>query len=706
VSHLKASRPRADTRRRPLAHRLLMLALSAAVTSFHVARASQPAGFAEAGPTDKAQRRTDLYGDPLPPGAVARMGTSRLWMPDPGCPITFAPDGKTLVSLVSGTAVAWEADTGRLIRRLFPPDKHGPERFEVWEFGFSPDGKSFAACDTKTILICETSTGQTAHVLRKDEGAINHLAFAADGRFLASAGAESNSRELERPIGSHSLASSEWRIRVWDLRTGQQVRRFSDLRGGACACALSPDGAILATGRGTETIRLWDVASGILGREFRVRGLICSIEFEADGKTLTSIVADGVLTVWDLVAGKETRRIRLNGWKTGLLPAVLRSPDRKLIAGPGEGAPVGIWEAATGKQVRQVAGGCAFSPDGKTIAVISTEDDLTIGLWDISTGKEKLSYPRHHGSVLSLAFAPGDNLIGSVDERGTVRLWDVSTGKEVRRILDPPPGLRAAADADKRGRSPNVRAQAFAFAPDGEKIVSWNNDETFALWDVASGKEIRRIHPHLPGPMSAVAFGPDGRTVAAVSGDDRAVGIWDMATGREVRRGSLHHNDSIASLCLARDGKTIASGGLDGTARLWDTTTFRRLSLLDASQDPVFSIDISPDGKTICVGGADAILRLWKPDTGEVQESAKRDVPDEHMIHTVAFAPDGNRVAWSGIDDGIVRIWDVKQGREVGQFPGQHEGVHLVVFSRNSRFVASANGDGTILVWDVAHLNR
>ena len=76
------------------------------------------------------------------------------------------------------------------------------------------------------------------------------------------------------------------------------------------------------------------------------------------------------------------------------------------------------------------------------------------------------------------------------------------------------------------------------------------------------------------------------------------------------------------------------------------------------------------------------------------------------MIHTVAFAPDGNRVAWSGTDDGIVRIWDVKQGREIGQFPRQLQGVHLVVFSRNSRFVASANGDETILVWDMAQLNQ
>ena len=630
MSHVKPFRRQLDPYQRPRIHRVLLLAVSAAVTSVQVARAAQPAGFADAGPSDKLQRRTDLYGDSLPPGAIARMGTVRFWMPTAMWSITFAPDGKTLVSVVSGTAVAWEADSGRLIRRLFPPEKHTPEEFEVWLFGFSPDGKSFAACDTKTILICETTTGRTIHRLRGDEGAINHLCFAADGRFIASAGIESISREMDRPIGSDSLASSEWRIRIWDLRTGQESRRFSKLRGGAISCALSPDGAILATGRGTEMIRLWDVAADKMSRELRVGGLTCFIEFEPDGKTLTSIDADGILKAWDLTAGKETRRIQLEAWKHGLFPAVRRSPDRKLIAGPGEGETVGIWEAATGKQILQVgrrmsAVGCAFSPDGKTIAIMSTEDDLSIGVWDIRTGKEKLSYPRHRGGISSLAFAPGDNQICSAGEDGTVRLWDVATGKEVRRIVDPPLGPRD-------DRAPGARVQSFAYAPDGQTIVSWNDDETFKLWDVASGREIRQIRPHFAGPLRAVAFAPDGKTVAAVGvaavGENReTMGFWDLATGREIRRGSLKDNDSTARLSFARDSKTIASAGLDGTLKVWDTTTFRRRSRLDASQSPIFSLDLSPDGKTICIGGADSILRLWKPETGKFRNQQTGAIP-------------------------------------------------------------------------------
>jgi WD40 repeat protein len=473
------------------------------------------------------------------------------------------------------------------------------------------------------------------------------------------------------------------------------MRRFavSLLGPGFRAFALSPDGAVLATAWGTETIRLFDAVTGKISREFPARGPACFVGFGSDGTTLTSVGADRILEVWDVVAGKETRRLRLGALNTGGHPGLLRSGDRRLIAGPADGDAVGIWDTATGKLVRQLerrfcAGGFAFSPDGKTFAAIPAgEDRLTIGLFDIGTGREKFLYPRHQGGISALAFPPRDRVIASAGEDGTIRFWDVATGKEVRRII-------------------GARVQSFAYSLDGRRIATWNNDDSFGLRDVGSGKEARRVRGNYAGPMSAVAFARDGTIVAAAPEDDDVVTFWDTTTGREIRRRSLHHTGSISSLSFRPDGKAIALSGTDGSVELWEISGFRRLGRIDASQGPVFSIDIAPDGKTVCIGGADAVLRLWKPETGEVRESAAREHPSQHMIHSVAFAPDGNRVAWSGISDGIVRIWDVKVGREIGQFPGQRLGVSLVVFSPNSRLVASANGDGTILVWDLSELNR
>ena len=102
------------------------------------------------------------------------------------------------------------------------------------------------------------------------------------------------------------------------------------------------------------SLRLWDVVTGKMRCEFPAPGSKCSIGFEADGKTLTSVGEDGILTSWDLTTGKETGRIRLEAWEVGRHSIAPRSPDRKLILGPGKGATVGIWEAATGRLVRQI----------------------------------------------------------------------------------------------------------------------------------------------------------------------------------------------------------------------------------------------------------------------------------------------------------------------------------------------------------------
>ena len=97
----------------------------------------------------------------------------------------------------------WEADTGRLVRTLPAPKEPLPDDFVASQVAFSPDGKSLAICDIKTIFICEPTTGRIIHRLNGHEvpGGIFRLAFAANGKVLAS-------------------ASSDDTLRIWNLDTG------------------------------------------------------------------------------------------------------------------------------------------------------------------------------------------------------------------------------------------------------------------------------------------------------------------------------------------------------------------------------------------------------------------------------------------------------------------------------------------------------
>src|SRR5262249_39149895 len=141
----------------------------------------------------------------------------------------------------------------------------------------------------------------------------------------------------------------------------------------------------------------------------------------------------------------------------------------------------------------------------------------------------------------------------------------------------------------------------------------------------------------------------------------------------------------------------------DGSAKLWEAATLRLLDGFRAPQASLHCVAFSPDARTICVGGVDTVLRLWRPGEGEFQRSPGFQERELHAIRAVSVSPDGKRVAWGG-DDRTVRIWDLDHAKEIAQLGGHQHAVVSLAFTRNSRLVASASGDGTVLLWDVTRL--
>ncbi|ETO34951.1 hypothetical protein RFI_02122 [Reticulomyxa filosa] len=154
-----------------------------------------------------------------------------------------------------------------------------------------------------------------------------------------------------------------------------------------------------------------------------------------------------------------------------------------------------------------------FSPDGARI--VSSSDDRTIRIWDVSSGKEVQTLKGHADWINNAEFSPeGTKIVSSSVDR-SIRLWDVTSGKEMKRLI---------------GHSNRVtKAQ---FAPDGHTVVSCSWDQTIRLWDVKSGQEIKRIHTDLY-QMYDVQFSPDGKHVV-VSSDDTKIEVWNVNTSARV----------------------------------------------------------------------------------------------------------------------------------------------------------------------------
>ncbi|WP_170156036.1 WD40 repeat domain-containing protein [Umezawaea tangerina] len=239
---------------------------------------------------------------------------------------------------------------------------------------------------------------------------------------------------------------------------------------------------------------------------------------------------------------------------------------------------------------------------------------------------------------------------------------------------------------------------AVAYSPDGKTVASVGDDNTIRLWDVGTRSQIGDPLAGDNGVLSVLAFSPDGRTLAAGGFDsDDKVRLWDVDSRRQVSAVPIQAAYT-SGIAFSRDGGTLAVAENDGSTVLWDIATGTLVARLGGHTGAVMSVEYSPDGRTLATAGEDGTVRLWDALAhGQIGDPI---VTGAKSVNVTTFSPDGLVLASAG-EDLDVRLWDVATRTLIGTLSTDDEtSVSAVVFAPDGKTVAAAGAAGTIRLWD------
>jgi WD40 repeat protein/serine/threonine protein kinase/tetratricopeptide (TPR) repeat protein len=394
-------------------------------------------------------------------------------------------------------------------------------------------------------------------------------------------------------------------------------------------------------------------------------------------------------------AGKHVALANLSAWRRhhleprhvfshpSVVSAVAFSPDGRSILTASWENTAWLWDAATGRPLRQLLPAstsfncAAFSPDGKTILTGSWEN--TAQLWDAASGRP-IGPPLVHASfVYSVAFSPDGKTMLTGSSDGTARLWDAATGRPLGQALK------------RRGQVLSV-----AFSPDSRTILTgqgWG-DNTAQKWDAATGRPLGRPMEH-PGVVWSVAFSPDGKTILTGC-DDKMARLWEATSGQAVGPPIMHSN-VVRSVAFSPDGKAILTGSDDRTAQVWDAATGLRLGPALEHQGAVYAVAFGPDGRSILTGSDDGTARLWD---GALGLAVGRVLDYRDRMWPLALGADGKTFVAASSDG--VRVRDMSSGLPLGpRLELGSETISAVALSPDGKTILTA-ANKTARLWDAA----
>ncbi|MBI3924245.1 MAG: protein kinase [Armatimonadetes bacterium] len=503
---------------------------------------------------------------------------------------------------------------------------------------------------------------------------VNALSFCPDGRWLATASADSTARIWEaasgrevaviqhggrvqqvafRPHSPFLVATASWdgTARVFDIQRKRAVLTLSHPGGaGLTDLAWSRDGRTLATAAENGEVRLWHIPDGAASRLFPPveAGLVQHLDFHPDGKRIAAL-----------------------------------SSERAVCVGA-PGGPMSPQLVHDG-DINDVQ----FSPAGDRLATCS--DDRTVRIWRVP-GWQRLLTLEHESRVNLVRFSPAGDRLAAAGDDGTVRVWEGGGTGRYRDYVHKGP-VRAL-DFDRGGRLLVVGT--------GEKQILWSGVEpngSARVWDLVSGSPVTDSLPH-DGPVQQVLFSPDGSQIATASGNGRRITSIYQGLARTWRV-------PLPRLAEGPQERVPEPAGLvgrspDGSAvEVLDAVTGRLLFRVQhGPRVAVNQFRVSPDARLLATASEDRSARIWQVPTGS---PVGKPIHHQGSVEAVGFDPSGAWIATASTvwNQTTVRLWETATGYPVSPPLYSPESLAEVGFATGGEAVIGVSRRGAVYRWEL-----
>lgn len=650
----------------------------------------------------------DLYGDPLPEGATARLGTARMRTHGFTTPL-LTPDGKSLYVAGPFGLYRYDPATGAKLGKV-PGQSLGSIAT------FSGDGKRAATQAFDHLLVWDTASGKTVvKVPCRPAGGNGTASFSADGTVLAIGGLGDSEKKAPATALVWDLAAKKERAKIvvpqnqsaqvalapdgkvlatwgshydpsakpedqdssparlvhfWDATTGKELSRFRVAGYAPAAVALGPTGAAAVSD--SSTITLVDPKTGtaqhqLLGRS-RMGG---AVGFSPDGSVVAAASDDGAVLRWRTADGARLSTTEPVGPRIYAVRLLLTDNDKGIAWGT-RGATTVVWEVPSGKPISPEGGhtngvtAVAVAPDGKHVLTAAGADELF--RWELATGKPVGEIGSKAMSAYFAGYGPRvvfsrDTALALIrDHSGAIGVYDLATRVQLYTIP-----------------VPNDGASHESFSPDGTKVVVTHTPRDpgkkaaarAIVYDAVSSRRLGAVE--LPGyAQVSAALAPDGKHLVtagvkwAEKGDGPfVVAGWELATGK--MKGELVEKSSFSAphVVAAADSRSAAVVTAQGAVIAVDFLEGKRTRTFDmANRAPGAAPVFSADGKRLAIAcqpsygeTPTAPVYIFDWESGRTKQTLT--VPGQ-VPQALAFSPDGKRLVTGGSDTTAL-VWDVSK---------------------------------------------